>query len=143
MKIFVAQKEDTHQGWVWIPNKNLPTRSIVKITNLNNSKCIYCEALQMDTNFLNQYNQPPRKCIEDPSSSIVMGAWFRARLGNLEAKSDATLTIKACNSFWSQYKASADHPQVIVRLAANLGMIGLVLGLIGFILGIISLILTL
>lgn len=139
MKIFAAQKEDIHQGWVWVPNQSLPTRSIVKITNLRNNKNIYCEALQIDPSFLNQYNQPPRNFIEDPSNSIVMGSWFRAKLGNLETKSDAILTIKECSSFWSKYKASADHPQIVVRMAANLGMIGLVLGLIGLILGVISL----
>lgn len=139
MKIFAAREEDAHQGWVWLHNPSLPARCVVKITNPANGQSIYCEALQIETNFLNQYNQSPRVHITDRSSSLVIGAWFRASLGGLETKSEAPLEIEPCQSWWGQYNASINHPQTIVRLATRLGGIGFILGIIGLVLGVISL----
>ncbi|MDD5277837.1 MAG: hypothetical protein PHR16_17405 [Methylovulum sp.] len=139
MKIFAALEKDAHEGWVWLYNPNLPARCVVKITNPANRKSIYCEALQIESNFLKQYNQTPRINITEPSSTIVIGAWFRASLGGLETKSEIPLKIESRQSCWGQYKASTSHPQAVVRLAANLGGIGLILGIAGLVLGIISL----
>ena len=52
MKVFSALKDDVHQGWVWLENTSLPPRGVICITNLSNGKRIYCEALQIDGNFL-------------------------------------------------------------------------------------------
>lgn len=52
MKLFAALREDTQQGWVWLQDSCLPARSIVKITNPANGNVVYCEALQIDNNFL-------------------------------------------------------------------------------------------
>lgn len=138
MKIFAAREEDVHQGWVWLQNPKIPARCVVKITNPSNGRCIYCEALQIDANFLKHYNQPDRIKIQDPTSSIVMGAWFRAGLGGIQTKSEVPLEIKPCQSCWGQYMASVHHPQTVVRLAAGLGGVGFILGVIGLVLGVIS-----
>ncbi|WP_156915768.1 hypothetical protein [Desulfatirhabdium butyrativorans] len=138
MKLFASREEDAHQGWVWLQNANIPERCIVKITNPANKKRIYCEALQIENNFLSGYNQPPRHFITDPASSLVINGWFRNRLGNLQSQNNIPLIIKPCHSWWAQFKACTNHPQIIVRLAARLGGISLFLGVLGILLGLIS-----
>ena len=138
MKLFAALLDDAHQGWVWLQDPALPARSVVKITNPANGKSVYCEALQIESNFLAQYNQSPRHTITAPSSSLVIGAWYRAGLGGLRAQSNVQLSIEAANSWWGMFAACIHHPQIVVRLAAWLGGIGLVLGIIGLVLGVIS-----
>ncbi|WP_435627452.1 hypothetical protein [Candidatus Ferrigenium straubiae] len=139
MKLFAALREDTQQGWIWLQDANLPVRSIVKITNPANGKCIYCEALQIENNFLRGYNQSPRISITDPQAALVIGGWYRAALGNLSTQVDIPLNIKPSNGWWGKFKACIDHPQIIVRVAAWLGAIGLFLGIVGLVLGVLSL----
>lgn len=138
MKIFASLNEDAHQGWVWLHDPALPPRSVVKIKNYQSGEVIYCEALQIDDNFLTQYNQHPRHSITSPSNSIVVGAWYRAKLGGIKTQSDIHVKVSACNSWYGQFRACIDHPQIVVRLASWLGGIGLALGLIGLVLGIFS-----
>ena len=135
MKLFAALQDDAHQGWVWLQDSTLPARSVVRITNPANGKSVYCEALQIESNFHAQYNQSPRQTIDDASSAIVLGAWYRAALGGLETQSDVSLSITPANSWRGKFSACIHHPQIVVRLAAWLGGIGLVLGVIGFVLG--------
>lgn len=139
MQIFAAREDDAHQGWVWLQDPTLPTRGVVKITNPAAGRSVYCETLQIESNFLNQYNQPPRCTITDPKNTLVIGAWYRAALGGIATQANVPLKIQTCDSWWGHYKASASHPQVVVRLATHLGVLGLILGLIGLVLGIVSL----
>jgi hypothetical protein len=138
MKLFAARQEDAHQGWVWLQNADLPARSVVKIKNLENQKAIYCETLQIDANFLAQYNVPPRKRIDRPSEALVISDWYRIKLGGLQTQVEVSLEIVPRNFWFGPFIACIEHPQLAVRLASWLGGIGLVLGVIGFILGIIS-----
>lgn len=138
MKVFAASREDIHQGWVWLQDANLPARSIVRLTNSSNGRTVYCEALQIDDNFLAEYNKSPRFTIAQPTSSIVMGAWFRAKLGGLPTQTDIHLVVSPANCCWGRFKACVDHPQIVVRLATWLAGIGLILGVIGFVLGVVS-----
>jgi hypothetical protein len=137
MKLFVALHDDAHQGWVWLQDRHLPARSVVKITNPFNGQSVYCEALQIDTNFLEKYNQAPRFFITDPASSMVIGAWYRAKLGVVK-QSDKLLAVKARNCWFGSFRACADHPQIVVRVAAWLGVISLFLGVVGLVLGLWS-----
>ena len=148
MKLFAALHDDVHQGWVWLQDDRLPARCVVKITNPTNGMSVYCEALQIDTNFLEKYNHSncPAAChamtrftITDPTSSLVVGGWFRAKLGGLTTQSDVPLTIKSSDCLWGKFKACTDHPQIVVRVAAWLGAIGLFLGIVGIALGVLSL----
>lgn len=140
MKIFAAREEDAHQGWVWLEEALLPARSVIKISNPQNKKSVYCEAMQIDKNFRDQYNQARRYEIENASNALVIGAWYRSGLGILETQIDVELEVSACNSCWGKFKACTGHPQVVVRLAAKLGGISLALGIVGLILGIAGLI---
>lgn len=138
MKLFAALHEDAHQGWVWLQDRHFPARSIVKITNSSNGQSVYCEALQIDTNFLEKYNQSPRVSIANPASSLVIGAWYRAKLGGVATQADIPLIIKASNCLFGKFKACIDHPQIVVRVAAWLGALGLFLGVVGLVLGLWS-----
>lgn len=138
MRIYAAREDDAHQGWIWLKQPGLPQRGVVCIVNPANKAKVHCEALQIERNFLERYNQAPRWTINDPESALVIGEWFRAKLG-IKTQEDVQLQIRPCNTWRGQFEACTDHPQVVVRVAAWLGFVGLVLGLIGLVLGIISL----
>lgn len=139
MNLFAALREDTQQGWVWLQDASLPARSVVKIKNSANGKSVYCECLQIDQNFLREYNQSPRITINSPKEALVINSWYRAALGGLSTRSDVSLEIKPCNSWWGKFKACTHHPQTVVRVAAWLGLISVILGFMGAILGAASL----
>lgn len=139
MKLFAALREDTQQGWVWLQDTRLKSRSIVKIKNPANGKVVYCEALQIDQNFLSAYNQSPRITISNPQIALVISGWYRAALGDLSTQADVPLEIKPSNCWWGKFKACTGHPQIIVRVASWLGAIGLFLGVVGLVLGVLSL----
>lgn len=137
MKLFASLREDSQQGWIWLQD-NLPARSVVKIKNIGNGKVIYCEALQIDKNFLASYNRSSRFTIKSPQESLVISGWYRACLGGVSTQSDIRLEITPCNSWWGKFKACTHHPQTVVRVAAWLGVLSLVLGLLGIVLGVAS-----
>lgn len=137
-KLFSALREDAQQGWVWLRDTTLPARSIVKITNIKNGKVVYCEALQIDENFLYSYNQSPRITISNPGDAIVINAWYRTALGNPSPQSDVSINIVPSNCWWGKFRACTDHPQIIVRVAVWLGATGLLLGVVSLGMGVLS-----
>jgi hypothetical protein len=139
-KVFAALKEDSNEGWIWLRQPSVPQRSVVKITNCGNGKSIYCEALQFDKNFLRYYNQSggSRIPITDPDHSIVINKWYRSRLGDFATQSEQNLHIVAQDHWWGRCWACLHHPQVGLRLATWLGVLGFVLGVVGVILGVLS-----
>lgn len=137
MKIFAALDDDIGAGFVWMAKIADSPRCVVKITNPANGHRVYCEALNFETNFVKRYNQSPRFSITDQSSSIVMGGWYRARLG-VETQKDYPLRIEVADGLRGKLCACLDHPQIIVRVAAWLGIISVGLGTIGVLLGAIS-----
>ena len=139
MRLFAALHEGAQQGWVWLQDPTLPARSLIRIKNPDNGKVVYCEALQIDENFLDTYNQKPRFTISTPKEALVISGWYRAALGGVSTQSDVHLSIKPCNSWWGKFKASTHHPQTVVRVAAWLGLISVILGLWSAVLGAASL----
>jgi hypothetical protein len=138
MKLFAALREESQVGWVWLQDSTLPARSIVRIKNPENGKVVYCEALQIDKNFLDFYNQVPRFQISTPQETLVINGWYRAALGGVPTQSDVHLSIKPCNSCWGKFIACTHHPQIVVRSAAWLALVSIGLGLLGAVLGIAS-----
>ena len=96
--------DDISEGFVWLKRTGLAPRSVVKITNPDGGRSVFCEALQLEDNFLREYNQAPRLNIEKPESSIIMSAWYRARLGNLETQREYNLEIRAANGWWGKLR---------------------------------------
>ena len=138
MKIYASSMDDLAEGIVWLQRSGLPPRCVVKITNGEAGASVFCEALQIEKNFLDTYNQSPRFRIDEPESAIVMSAWFRARLGGLETQKSYLLTIDPANNASGKLRACFHHPQVVVRVAAWLGVISVGLGVVGLLLGILS-----
>lgn len=138
LMIYAARDEDAHQGWVWLQQPGLRPRGVVCIVNPVTKAKVHCETLQIDPNFLDRYNQPHRRKINDPASALVIGEWFRAKL-DIRTQEYAQLQIRPCRTGLGAFKACTDHPQVVVRVAAWLGGIGFALGIVGLGLGILSL----
>lgn len=139
MKIFAALGDDLGAGFVWLSMPGVPARCVIKISNPASNRSVYCEALQIEKNFLTKYNQSPRFTISDPNSSIVMSSWYRARLGGLETQRDYPLDVQVADGWWGKLRACLHHPQIVVRVAAWLGIVGVVLGIVGLLLGVASL----
>jgi hypothetical protein len=135
MKVYASLFEHINDGFVWLKRPGLPARCVVKITNTQTKDYVFCEALQIDENFLIRYNSDRRISIEQPESSVVMNGWYRKRLGNLETNHDYPLHIKSADSLWCKVQASMHHPQNVVRIAIWLGIISCGLGLLSIIFG--------
>ena len=140
--IYAALREDINSGWVWISTPHLPQRSIVRIVNRQDNKEIYCEALQIDENFLRLYNEDTstRIPIADVSSALVMNEWYRKQLGNLKTQEDCELSVTVTNDYCEKIKACHYHPQIVVRIATHLGILSVVLGVVSIALSVWGLI---
>ena len=130
-KVLAATRQDMNEGWVWLSQHDFAPRSIVKIRSRVNNKVVYCEALEIDENFIKEYNQNPRVSINQSESTIVVNGWYRNRLGGIGTKQDHDLEVSGANGFWGKFRASAGHPQVVVRLATWLAVISVGLGFLG------------
>lgn len=130
-KVLAATREDMNEGWVWLSQHDFAPRSIVKIRSKVNNKVVYCEALEMDGNFINDYNKSPRVSISQNGNTIVMNGWYRIRLGGIETKQNHDLVVSGSNGLWGKFRASTGHPQVVVRLATWLAVISVGLGILG------------
>lgn len=83
--------------------EGLSTRSIVKISNGTSGHAIFCEALQIDNDFLKQYNKGVRTKSEQPRAVIVMSLWYRDKLGNLEVQKNYPLRIEPASSWFGWF----------------------------------------
>ncbi len=83
-RVLPALRADLNEGWGWVARKNSEPRPIIRITNKTDGKKIYCECLEIDNNYLNEYNQPSRYQIKNTESVVTMNDWYRKKLGNLE-----------------------------------------------------------
>jgi len=134
-RVLPALRADLNEGWVWIGRKNSESRPIVKITNRSNGENIYCECLEIDNNYLKEYNQPSRYQIQDneTSSVVTMNDWYRKKLGNLEKNQEYDLQVEEHNTVQGRLCACFGHPQTVVRVATKLGLWSVALGIIGLI----------
>ena len=147
-KLYAALHEDIAEGVVWLKDHDLPPRCVVKLT-YGRGRPVFCEALQFDKNFVERYNKQPRTFkIKDDDESLaslmVINHWYRARLARpslwarvtgdfgeaIETQKEYPLKIKALdrwyNTHWGKLRACMGHPQVIVRVAAWLGLLSVV-----------------
>ncbi|MFZ1745369.1 MAG: hypothetical protein WBO24_12500 [Nitrospirales bacterium] len=137
-KVYAAMHEEMNEGWVWLTGSGFVPRSIIKITNKANKKSVFCECLEIEENFTKKYNHSPRVPIDPNEPTAVINAWYRKRLGNIATKKKYDLQICEANGWWGKFRASAQHPQVVVRLATSLAAISVVLGIFGVGLGALS-----
>jgi hypothetical protein len=125
--------EDIAEGFVWLKQKDVPPRGIVKITNRENRRSVYCEALQFEQNFLTIYRKNPHRLrIDNPETSIVMSQWYRSKLGReapLKTQKEYPLDIVPAIPLWGSLRACMQHPQVVARVAVWLGVWSFLLAL--------------
>ncbi len=134
-KIYASLTDDISSGWVWIGGFEDDHRPIVKLTNRTNGKKVYCEALKIDKNYRKKYKEGNTSPIENEDNTIIANEWYRRKLGVNSTKNDESILISTENHLYGRFRASIQHPQVVVRLATWLGLISILLGVIGVILG--------
>ena len=135
-RIYSSLHDEIDAGWVWLGTPILPPRCIVKIRNPNSKKIVFCEALQIDSNFRRKYSESEDRIpIDEPTSSLVISCWYRKLLGDLPSKSEYELEILPADNLWGRLRSCLQHPQVVVRLGIWLAMISAILGVIGVVLG--------
>ena len=137
--------DEKNGGWVWFRDPMLRSmegkRLIVRIT-AKTGRSVFCEALFADSRYMKKWcsvrNLPDYPIAPTDMNLAFISQWYRSKLGidplpqQLQVEYPESLTPLA----W-QVRACLDHPQIIVRLAAALGLIGLAVG-VGLALGAIS-----
>lgn len=140
--IYPSLSSEISSPAVWISEKGLRSRSIVKITNLKSNKSVWCEILIVDDNYKKSYNaKDTTKNLPDNDCFLVINSWYREIL-SLEKGETASIKIEEAYStlsWLSQIFASLKHPDNTVRLAVDLAVVSLLLGAIGLFLGTVSL----
>ena len=72
LRVYAAMHAHIGEGFVWLKDADPRPRRIVKITNRENGKQIYCEALRFDPNFTKVYNEGSARIkIEDKAMWIT------------------------------------------------------------------------
>jgi len=141
--IRAALHEEANEGWMWMDE--LPSRTLVKVTNRGNNRSVICQVRKFDENFLKKYNDRPTICIPIESKkrkpTIVMGQWYRDALGGFDTTDEdnnsrqAYLDVKNVlwiSLPWATLRAAAGHhPDTVVRLGTRLGVLGAYLGMLG------------
>lgn len=138
-KIYAAKTEDVSQGWVRLGGLKLPHRSVVKLKASDTGKSVYCEVLSIDDNFIDDYNRPGggRIAIKDAQQYVLVAAeWYRTHLG-LKTGDEAEIEVTIDNGFCGRVHACLHHPQVVVRVATYLGILGVALGALAVVLALI------
>lgn len=129
-KVLASLRDEMNQGWVWVTNSGLESRSVVKITNQKNKKSVFCECLEIEDNYIAAYNKPPRVSINKNEPIITINSWYRKKLGGIDTKTTHELEIRAANGWCGRLRANIGHPQVVVRMAVWLSLLSLGLGVL-------------
>ncbi|MGD0709030.1 MAG: hypothetical protein ABSA51_11335 [Anaerolineaceae bacterium] len=139
-KVYAALHEDINSGLVWISPSGFSQRAIVCIENVSDRKKVYCEALEIDGNYLREYNKEEngRYKIDINVPTLVINQWYRKQLGDLSTLRKYNLQITTSDNCYWRLKSCLQHPQIVVKVATWLGIISVALGMLGFILGLIS-----
>jgi len=88
--------------------------------------------LPIGDNFKIRYNKGARTSqITNKSSSIVINEWYRHKLCINKTQEEHVFEITPADNCWGHLMASLHHPQIIVRIATKLGILGLFLGIVG------------
>jgi len=135
---FISRHEDIEAGQIWLYPYCLRRREVVKVTCSLTQRSIYCEALEIDEDFRWVYERFVEEKLPQLGSSnvVVMNRWYRDKLG-LESPAkvkevDLEINRAPCGlALYFSVRACLMHPQIVVRVATLLGLLGVLLGLIG------------
>lgn len=92
--------------------------------------------MYLDSNWVEDYNERKRTCnITFGEPVVIMNGWYRKKLGNLETYAKTgkktELAIEITDNRFGRIMSCIQHPQVVVRIATWLGVIGMLLGVVG------------
>jgi hypothetical protein len=146
-RVHAATRDAIDRGYVWVQppvGVNYPQRAVCKIKNFETGRSAYCELLQADRNYL-RYRHGFRSAsrIQPQQPAISLNQWYREKLGIPRTGVDVDLGIFVtecrCKGALWRVRACLEHPEIVVRLATVLSIVGVILGCIGIGLGVISL----
>jgi hypothetical protein len=138
LRVFASLVDDMNHGWTWVPEKVMRERAVVKIKNVDAGKSVFCEVLPIGENYLHRYNANNRTHqIIDANSTIVVSEWYRRKLGVDNTFDTVDFEISICENAYGHLRACFHHPQIVVRLATELGVISASLGLLSVIMAIL------
>lgn len=140
-EIFAALHEESNSPWVWFET-DLDSRTIVKIHRPKVNRGIWCQVRVIDRNFLQIYNQPHRRAINDPSTALVISDHYRSRLEIHQTGITVSLEVRQDASWCGELGLYRHHPDLVVRLAFKLGLLSVCLGIVSVCLGVVSLVLS-
>jgi hypothetical protein len=144
--VHTSLDEDKNEGSVCIRNTGLKKdldgqRRIIRVT-AGTGKSIFCEALYADHWYMEKWTArwTTRHLTIPPADENLafISSWYRIRLGIGMRHQELEIEYRETSPrpFWWQVRACTDHPQVIVRLATLLAIIGLGLGILALGLGV-------
>lgn len=131
LRVFASLADDINNGWVWLPESIVSKRIVVRVRNLDNNKSVYCEALPIGKNFVTRYNRADNTVeITNPDLCIVVNEWYREKLDIASTGTVHEFKVTPADHPYGHFRASLAHPQIVVRLAMELSIVGFVLGVI-------------
>src|SRR5437660_1548753 len=123
--------DDLAEGIVWLQRSGLPPRCVVKITNGEAGASVFCEALKIEKNFLDTYNQSPRFRIDEPDwmqfhdpKNLAVSIAIEAAelLEHFQWKDKAESERHAAENREAVAEEMADVAIYLLELADNLGI---------------------
>ncbi len=152
-KIYPCLNSDIEQSNIWVSGV-MSSRALLLIQNPQNGKKIFCEGLNIDTDYIRRYDNrfanykdKPKKYHEivEPGNVVVtMSAWYRDILGiektkiGTEADVELKISLVSNLNFVNRLRVCFQHPQVAIRMATWIGIVSAVLGIVSVLCGIIS-----
>jgi hypothetical protein len=146
-ELHLAISEDIASGWIWVQTNSAELRKLLDahrpVAKVSCAKAsVYCEVLNADEYDLKRFNEIYNKhalseVSSTPKERVFINHWYRNKLGIGALKAGSTLNISfkfnlnLMGESWYQANACMAHPQVIVRVAAWVGLVALGLGLFG------------
>ncbi len=129
------------EGYVWITDKNiLASRGVIKIVRTDIFPCpvIFCDGLYCDENYLKKRTKIKDAVKNDKErgiESVILSAYYRSKLDINESGDNSSVVKLYVSSvgyfnFVDRIAACIQHPQVGVRMAAWIGICGLIIGVV-------------
>jgi hypothetical protein len=159
--VYASLRDEANEGWAWLSLPDYPSRTLIEIRN--GKQKVFCEYRKIDENFRRDYNCGRRTLQIDSQQkkccALVLNDWYRRGLGirtsweraceadkdksppcNDETKYPTPLQIRPLKFWgWRSLRVTSHHPDIVVRLATRLGVLGALLGIVGILAGVFPL----
>ena len=136
-----ALPEELNDGRVWGPDLGYDPRPIVRIRNRDSGRSVVCEYLVIDHSYVRRYEArndlDGASATLSPEGSLVLNYWYRRRLGIHGAGARCRFEITRIGDASGWVYACLGHPQIVVRLATVLALLGFGLGCLSVVLALV------